>query len=117
MRIIAIVCGVMLIALAVIGEATLGLFDGDRDLARRATLVAFTLLGGIGFACLQPDLWRWYGRSLQRVIAKGGSQHAVAQRVLREDVPDKLYVAAKVAAVACVGASIALAWHFWSGGS
>ncbi|MEP3348020.1 MAG: hypothetical protein ABJN34_03410 [Litoreibacter sp.] len=117
MWIISVICFAVLVVLAVIGEATLGLFGGDRDLARRTTLAVFALLGGVGFACLQPIIWDGFTKTLQRVIAKGGSQAPLTEIVLRPSFNDLVQGVVTKIAYVIIAASITLAWYLWNGGS
>lgn len=109
MWIVSLVCLVALIALSVIGENTLGLFGGDRDLAARVTKGVFALLGGVGFAFVQPAIWSWFGGVLQKLIGQGGAQGGLAQYVMRPDFKSTLGTVGMVACVVFTVASALLA--------
>jgi hypothetical protein len=67
-------CFAILILLAIAGESTLGLFNGDRDLAARAMKAIFALLGGVGFAFAQPTIWKAFAGFVQKLSVAGGQQ-------------------------------------------
>ncbi|MCX7567839.1 hypothetical protein OS189_15955 [Sulfitobacter sp. F26169L] len=79
MWMISLVCFGALVVISLLEETRLiGPFNGDRDLAARATLALVTLLGGTAFAFIQPAMWRTYARLLQRLIVQGGAGSKLA---------------------------------------
>lgn len=116
MRLFSICCFCLLGVLLLLGERTLFLFDGDRELAARGTVAMVTLLGGLGFAFAQPGIWRWFAIWLQKLVRAGGVQSPLAQLILAPRFNRHIWQAALVLCAAFACASIGLALSFWISG-
>ena len=94
-------CFAILILLAIAGESTLGLFNGDRDLAARTMKAVFALLGGVGFAFAQPAIWRAFAGFVQGMITSGGQQ--TESRIAKIGLhPELKQIAGTVGVVLCI---------------
>lgn len=105
----------VLIALAAAGERLLPLFGGDRELAGRAMKALFSALAGLGFALVQPALWRAFARRTQGLIARGGGRGRLAARVR---APGFLRLVERIGLglmAAFAAAALGLAGALWAG--
>ncbi|MDO9225878.1 MAG: hypothetical protein Q8M09_05190 [Pseudomonadota bacterium] len=75
------------IVLAALGEKTLPLFGGDRELAARVYKSTFAvLLGGVA-GLLAPFVVIGFVNKVRSLFAASGGDHAIAQLLMRDDVP------------------------------
>jgi hypothetical protein len=110
-------CAVLMISLLVLGERTLPLFGGDRDLAARVYKTAFMVLGtgvivGLGHAALGV-LANFLRHRIEAVKEQEGLIAAWRQLIIRHDLPGVLEAAAPWVALAIGLAGLVLAAVIW----
>jgi hypothetical protein len=110
-------CAVLMISLLVLGERTLPLFGGDRDLASRVYKTAFMVLGtgvivGLGHAALGV-LANFLRHRTESVKEQEGLIAAWRQLIIRHDLPGVLEAAAPWVALAIGLAGLVLAAVIW----
>lgn len=99
-------CSAILILLAIAGENTLGLFNGDRDFAARTMKAIFALLGGVGFAFAQPAIWKTFAGFVRGMIAS--NDHQTESRIAKFGLHPKLtQIAGTFGIVLCIFICIA----------
>jgi len=76
------------IILSIIGERTLSLFGGNRDLAGQCYATIYTLLAGGMFICLLPNLTSWFVTIARRLFDYFGINFGVAKFVFNPTTPN-----------------------------
>jgi hypothetical protein len=110
-------CAVVMILLLVLGERTLPLFGGDRDLAARVYKTAFMALGtgvivGLGHAAF-GFVAKFLRHRIEAVKDQEGLNAAQRQLIIRHDLPGLLEAAAPWVALAIGLAGLVLAAVIW----
>jgi len=79
-----------IIFFAVLGEKTLSLFGGDRELAARFYKSGAAFLAGTAFSLAMPKLFQFFAFRAQTTIGAGGSDSRIAHSVMAPSFPDMM---------------------------
>ncbi|ALG75610.1 hypothetical protein VY88_28945 [Azospirillum thiophilum] len=110
----------ILIGLSILGERTLPLFGGDRELAKRAYKTLYVGLGGGMLSLAVPALVTGFVDRLRALFARIDAKGAVADAILRDRTLDQAQTAgftlmALFALAAMVAAALVWAGILWPG--
>ncbi|MCG5239245.1 hypothetical protein [Azospirillum doebereinerae] len=106
---------VFLVGLALLGERTLPLFGGDRDMARRVYKTLFVGLGGAMVSLAVPALVTGGVARARTLFGRIDAKGAVADFLLRDRVPEQAQTAGFALMAVFAVASVVAAVAVWSG--
>ncbi len=117
---LAVLAGVLfllVVLLALLGERTLPLFGGNRELAARVYKSAFAVLGGSMAGLAAPFIVTTFTARLRTVLAAAGSDNPVASLLLANGVPHAANVVGFTLLVVFMLAGTVAAVLIWLKGS
>lgn len=112
----ALVLLVVAAALALLGERTLAVFGGDRELAERFYKTIYVGLGAGIIALVAPLAVSWFVGRLRALFMAAQSDSAITQLLLRDDVPQLARIVGLALMALFVLAGIAAAINVWTRG-